>query len=58
MRDLGRSFVAFDVGPDAPQSFGMPRDEHESLTLHRRAIRNFVKRFGLETSAGYRVHDP
>ena len=58
MRDLGRSFVAFDVGPDAPQSFGVPRDEYETLTLHHRAIRNFVKRFGLETSAGYRVHAP
>jgi hypothetical protein len=50
--------VAFDVGPDAPLTFGVPRDDHESLTLHRRAIRNVVTRFGLETSAGYRVHGP
>lgn len=58
MNDLGREFVAFDVGPDAPLTFGVPRDDHESLTLHRRAIRNIVTRFGLETSAGYRVHGP
>lgn len=58
LKDLGQAFVAFDVGPNAPLRFGVPRDEHESLTLHRRAIRRFVKQFGLEASAGYRIQTP
>jgi hypothetical protein len=58
VRDLGVPFVAFDVGPDAPERCGFPRDDQESLPLHRRAIRRFVRQFGLETSAGYRFHAP
>jgi hypothetical protein len=58
MKDLGRPFVAFDVDPNAPQRFDGPRDDHESLPLHRRAIRRFVKQFGLETSSGYRLQTP
>ncbi len=58
LKDLGRPFVAFDVEPNAPQRFDGPRDDHESLPLHRRAIRRFVKQFGLETSSGYRLQTP
>ena len=58
LKDLGRPFVAFDVEPNAPQRFDGPRDDHESLPLHRQAIRRFVKQFGLETSSGYRLQTP
>jgi LmbE family N-acetylglucosaminyl deacetylase len=58
LKDLGIPFVSFDVGADAPERFGVPRDDQESLPLHRRAIERFVKQFGLETSAGYRLETP
>ena len=58
LRDLGAAFVAFDVGPNAPERYCVPRDEQGSLPLHDRAIRRFVKQFNLETSAGYRTHTP
>ena len=55
VEELGRGFVAFDIGPSAPLRCSSPRDEQESLPLHGRAIRRFVREYGLETSAGYRV---
>ena len=58
LKELGRAFVAFDVGPDAPLRFAAARDDQESLPLHRRAIRRFVKQFDLDTSAGYRLQTP
>ncbi len=58
LRGLGLPFVAFDVGPDAPERFGVPRDEQGSLPLHGRAIRRFVSDFGLGESAGYRSFTP
>jgi hypothetical protein len=58
MKDLGLPFVAFDVGADPPLVFSVPRDDQESLQLHRRAIQRFVRQFGLESSAGYRLHSP
>ena len=58
IRELGREFVAFDVGPTAPLRFSMPRDHDGMLPLHRRAIRRFVRQFGLESSAGYRLESP
>jgi LmbE family N-acetylglucosaminyl deacetylase len=58
IRELGREFIAFDVGPTAPLRFSMPRDHDGMLPLHRRAIRRFVRQFGLEMSAGYRLESP
>jgi len=55
VEELGRGFVAFDIGPSAPLRCSWPRDEQESLPLHGRAIRRFVREYGLETSAGYRL---
>ena len=52
--EMGRGFVAFDVGPSPPLRYASPRDDQESLPLHGRAIRRFVRQFGLEASAGYR----
>ncbi len=54
LRDLGLSFMAFDLGPDAPLRCSVPRDDSLPLPLHRRAIDRWVRQFGLEASAGYR----